>query len=122
MASSIKLDISNEVEAFISDVRRTNGEPYLVPATNWKQHIFENVRCNANLPPFIEAGTHIITVSDEFRELINKLGNLQLRSQRLLTNIGAIWGAVQLEEKKPHPKGDIFDYGLRQPGSFRSNG
>ncbi|RFC38986.1 MAG: hypothetical protein DID89_2727548042 [Candidatus Nitrotoga sp. CP45] len=122
MELKIEVTISKEIEEFISEVRRTGGEPYLVSIPSWNLHIFENVRCNANLPPFIVAGTHVITESDEFRELIQKLGNLHLKSHRLLTNIGAIWGAVKLEEKKPGPKGDIFDYGLRQPGSFRSNG
>ncbi|MHB1880833.1 MAG: hypothetical protein ACYCPA_01275 [Acidithiobacillus sp.] len=122
MASRIGVITSMEVKEFVSELRRTDGEPYLVPISGWRKYVFENARCNENLPPFIEAGTHVIIDSYQFRELIQKLGNLHLKSQRLLTNVGSMWGAVKLEEKKPGPKGDIFDYGRRQPGSFRSNG
>lgn len=122
MAAGIEVATSKDIEKFIYELRRSGGKPYLVPTPIWRQHIFENARCNTNLPPFIEAGKHVITDSHEFRDLIQNLGNLDLKSQRLLTNIGAIWGAVKLKEKKPAPKGDIFDYGHRQPGSFRSNG
>ncbi len=122
MPPKIEVLMSDDVEKFIADLRRADGDPYLVSIQTWRQHISENARCGDSLPPHIVAGTHVITDSDIFRELIRKLGNLHLKSQRLLTNTGAMWGAVKLEEKKKMPKGDIYDYGHRQSGSFRSNG
>lgn len=118
----IKLPDSHEIRNFVRDLNASDDGPYLVSSSAWQEHIANNKKCENRIPEHITAGSYVITNSYEFRELIKRIGNLHIESQRLLTNIGPIWGAVKLEIKKGHPKGDIFDYGHRQPGSFRSGG
>jgi hypothetical protein len=73
MAPRIDVIMSKDVEEFIAELRHVDDEPYLVPLQSWRLHISENARCNANLPPFIVAGTHVITDSYKFRELAQKI-------------------------------------------------
>ena len=116
----IELPLDDKVQSFLSELKRKQDE-LVVPMENWNEHIRDNKRVKPeDIPPHIVAGSYIITQREWFQEVVRNLNNLFFSPKRLTSEEGGFWFTDKLEPKKKMSKHDVFDVGIRQPGSFRS--
>lgn len=116
----IELIMDEGSRAFFNALKKRNDE-IVVPLESWSAYIYNNPkRTSEDTPEFVISGEYVITERELFDALVYKLGNLFYSPKRLTKEQGGFWFAEKLEPKKKMPKHDIFDVGLRQPGSFRS--
>lgn len=116
----IELPLDDKVQLYLSELKRKQDE-LVVPIEKWNEHIRDNGRVKPeDIPPHIVADSYVITEREWFQAVVFKLGNLFFTPKRLSRAEGGIWFADKLELKRKMPKHDIFDVGIRQPGSFRS--
>lgn len=109
-------------QGFLEELKRKYDE-LIVPLDSWIAYIRDNPSVKEeDLPQFIETGGYVITEREWFGDLVKELGNIYYEPKRLPKQEGGFWFVLKLESKKKMPKHDFFDVGIRQPGSFRSNG
>lgn len=109
-----------EMQAFFDSLKKIRDE-LVVPLTIWNNHILDNKRIKPEqMPKFMISGEYVLTEEDVFEELVDNLKYLFYAKRRLTKDEGGFYLVVKLEPKKIMPKHDIFNVGLRQPGSFRS--
>lgn len=96
-------------------------DPLLVPLPLWMEHVENNPRIRFEsflpTPPNTRVAEFVLTEKDWFFSVVASVKDLY-REQKL---IDRLWFITKLEPKKIMPKADIFDKGVRLPGSFRSN-
>jgi len=114
----IELSMNEEAGAFFEGLKKKHNE-LVVPLDNWNAYIRDNPRIK-DVPAHMISGEYVITEREQF-DALDK-GHFYYAPKRLPKEQGGFWFAEKLEPKKKMPKHDIFDVGLRQPGSFRSNG
>ena len=116
----IELIMDEEKQCFLNVLKKKLDE-LVVPLDKWDLYIKDNPRIKPDqMPEFAISGAYVITERDAFSSVVNDLGYLFYMPKRLSKEQGGFWFAEKLEPKKKMPKHDIFDVGLRQPGSFRS--
>jgi len=114
----IELSMNEDARAFLEGLKKKHNE-IVVPLASWNAYIRDNPRIKV-APAHMISGAYVITEREQFDALDR--GRFYYAPKRLPKEQGGFWFAEKLEPKKRMPKHDIFDVGLRQPGSFRSNG
>ena len=116
----IELIMDEAQQAFFDKLKNGNDE-LVVPIDKWNAFIHENLRTEPeDMLEFVIAGKYAITEREMYNGLVERLKYLYHENKRLTKQEGGFWFAVKLEPKKKIPGHDIFNVGLRQPGSFRS--
>ena len=116
----IELIMDEAQQAFFDKLKNGNDE-LVVPLDKWNAFIHENLPTEPeDMFEFVIAGKYVITEREMYNGLVERLKYLYYENKRLTKQEGGFWFAVKLEPKKKMPGHDIFNVGLRQPGSFRS--
>ena len=122
---NIELILDEEKRSFFDNLK-SDKNALVVPLDKWKAFIQDNlVSNNYRDPDFRIAGDYVITELNAFASFVGNIRGLFYgRTEGYVTkDYGAFRFAGKLELKKvmpPAPNHDIFNVGLRQPGSFRS--
>ncbi len=117
----IELKLNDEASAFLNKLKNERNE-LVLPVSIWEAHIRDNPRIKVDETPIhIICGDYVITEREYFDGTVSELKHLFYSPKRLSKAEGGFWFVEKLEQKKKMPKHDIFNVGLRQPGSFRSN-
>lgn len=116
----IELIMDEAQQAFFFKLKKGNDE-LVVPLDKWNLYVHDNLPTEPDqMLDFVISGAHVITERGMYNGFIESLKSLYYENKRLTKQEGGFWFAVKLEPKKKMPEHDIFNVGLRQPGSFRS--
>ena len=116
----IELIMDEVQQAFFDKLKKGNDE-LVVPLDKWNAYINDNLPTELDqMLDFMISGAYVVTERGMYNGFVEGLKYLYYDNKRLTKQEGGFWFAVKLEPKKKMPGHDIFNVGLRQPGSFRS--
>lgn len=116
----IELSMNEEAATFLAKLKKGHNE-LVVPLDGWNTYIINNLREN-DMPDYIVSGSYVITERDHFDALAKGVKGLYCQLRRLAKEQGGFWFVSILEPKRKMEDPDMFRAGIRQSGSFRSNG